>query len=359
MKSHRSLIVFFISFIGVLGLSVGALYLVLVLLDINISADTLGSVGSLLQGTLGIAIGFSGAFVAVLISALSYELVTQQKGREDHVFITDKLEKAIFPIIRVAKELRGLYIILLESQSIKDQIVRRYQLKDTVNEDEFGRLTQEEAQYKTRLSKALDNLVDALEEVNSNSYALYMWQESGKGKSFCLDKHGLNNSIYEYSVYKDLPEVASVLRMFARFINHPSNHTVDKAVAPRGMARLSKTSQGAPFNNHSVRIFLELGAEIWTLTGNDAEGKGYVANLGAAILYEITLCIPQTSGELRIILNDLFSDMVDAKLLDRNPLLIAISRLGVESWYGVSLSAAIAHFRDIEPTLIHSQFKSS
>jgi len=109
VKKASTLHGFFVSFVAVLAVTVITVFAMTILLSTAPSADVLGGYGSLLQGTLGVAVGLAGAYVAIKIASLSYTLVNQQKSREDFLLVSDKILKSITPLIKLSRSLRDLY----------------------------------------------------------------------------------------------------------------------------------------------------------------------------------------------------------------------------------------------------------
>lgn len=71
--------------------------------------ENLSAFGGVLEGTLGIAVGLSGALFAIIIAYLSYRITDMQKKREDYLELSRTIESHTQPIINLLKNYRSLY----------------------------------------------------------------------------------------------------------------------------------------------------------------------------------------------------------------------------------------------------------
>lgn len=70
--------------------------------------EVFGSLGTLIQGTLGVGVSLAGAFVAITIASVSYELLSAEQYREDFILLAEKMENAVAPIQCVARCMAAL-----------------------------------------------------------------------------------------------------------------------------------------------------------------------------------------------------------------------------------------------------------
>ena len=75
-------------------------------------------------------------------------------------------------------------------------------------------------------------------------------------------------------------------------------------------------------------------------------------NMGAAMIYDISCCIPESASDLERAFRSAFGGIVDADLLKKIPLLAVASQLGHLRFYGGSFNYALENFRRLEPQLI-------
>ena len=314
----------------------------------DFTTGVLGAVGGLLQGTLGTAVALAGAYVAIRIAALSYQIVTEQKQREDFFVVSQTIESGLQPLIRVTKGLRDVFGAEVEARAAKDEIIARLAPHGV----DYSRITEalsdSERMHFSHSARAVFELADALEDAATNSYAAYIWQEAGRDEVFWLDQIDFGGSSPRLSVYNDPHEIVSLLRVRARRMTELARSaSFADVLVPRLVANATKDADNNEFDNVSVRTFLEAGAGIWSFSGNNG-----VANVGAAILFDISRCIPATSTELESAFVSLFGDVANAALLKRVPLLAVTSRLGAINWYGSSFGYALKAVRQHKPRLV-------
>ena len=179
--------------------------------------DNLGAIGSLLQGTLGIAVSLAGAYVAIKLAGLGYDILNKENKRDDYVIINDIVSSAINPIFKIAQEYEKLIDIFRKiSDDDKFQRNIREVLEQAIEDSDFEIKPDD---YKPKISNTLEadndkderdkkeiipdltfmnelgnqvsNLKGALEDIRSNQFSYFMFREliDKNAKKSLLLKH--------------------------------------------------------------------------------------------------------------------------------------------------------------------------
>lgn len=356
MSLSTSLRDFILAFLAILITTILVTFAIVHATEKSPDTNVLGEVGSFLQGTLGTAVALAGAFVAIRIAALSYQIVMEQKHREDFFALSEAIEAGIKPLMVVARQMRNLYGVGVAAKNVKHDIEQRFFSEgyDKSGKDEIlmkieEPLTPEEKVHFSQLSQAISNLADALDEVTTNSYAMFIWQECGKNENFLLNKFKFGEDINSLSAYNDLHEIVNLLRIRADIVRDQAKEAcLGDILTPQLVANNTKDEDDNDFDNISLRDFLEIGARIWVKKTED----GKLANLGAAIIYDISLCLPESSSELESALISAFNGIAEHDFLKRIPFFVITSKLDPASWCGSSLGFVLKSVRRHKPKIL-------
>jgi hypothetical protein len=260
MKKSHLLLQLFFSCIAIVALTVVVTVVGYHYFRDPFKHEIFGSLGTLIQGTLGIGVSLAGAFVAITIASVSYELLRAEQYREDFCLIADKMESAVIPIQSVAHCLVTLFDLEIRGEREKSA-----HFKFEPSTDWSARLPLSAIPYKTALASAVANLSDALLEVSKSSYSLYIWRSCSTQKGLWLQNIRLGNPCGSLSVRDDLVGVAMILRMHATTLAAQNEFSLKGLAVPRIVRNMTSVVGKQRTENGGVGTLLELGVEMCPL----------------------------------------------------------------------------------------------
>lgn len=306
------------------------------------ASSAANNIGTVLQGTLGIAASLAGALVAIRLASLANEIIQHEREREDFNFLNDKIEQAMRPIVEVALRLSELYGVSVSTWEERTRLMQA-SAQDPTDASAWELSIGKTVHFKQELADKFDALVVALEHVLINSVSLSIWRQAGKNETMYFQELGINKNGFDLNASKDLGEFLGILRLRTTHLREQATNAKWADIyAPRYISAGARTISGEEFNHASVRNFLELGSELWILE---------TRNLGAALLADMAKCIPASHEELEEILLNLFGKVIDRDSLSRCPTLLVTKELGTHIWFSSSLSYTLEELRKLQVKL--------
>lgn len=329
---------FFGLFIIVFSMTIFSLYCLIVYFKTPLSHDVLSNFGGLLEGTLGIAVGLAGAVIAIIIASQTYNIYSLQKKREDYIELSRMIESRSMPIIKFIKSYREFYwsYVRLEGEYLIKAHKGPRHWDESSADLEISRL---------QVAGCLTLLADSIVGITEVPESLELWTELVPKSKLKLEL--LTND--RLSVVKDLPEIANILYHAAlRMKNTASTFSSAEFNTHRNIAKFTKDKNGEILDNNDggVKTLLQAGAEIFINKIDDSN----VENIGAAILNDLLISIPENNPEFyKFITNNFNFKISDKSVLSSVSVYNLLKKDGFRYWLGSSLATVHRSLEEKQP----------
>ncbi len=368
MESQNSKFLFYT--VLTLGLTVVAL-VILGRLDTYYGVDKYSNIGGIIQGSLGIAVSFGGAFAAVRIAQLGIRIVEREKRRDDYVNYNDIVDRTILPFKRLAGSLQSLFDVHL-MYSLDIQKLHSWCNEDAsyIALDEKGRLNLLNdnvfnKEYNAQVVAALRAIAENLELISTNHHAYLVWLHSyGRLKKEFLKSNDCLGRVYSYPITKidlgsDLNDLIALIRMRANLIERHRIRdfdilraaalsttllTQDDMIDVKGMQSMQvedliklKEAKIEPLIGY--RLLFDIGLIVWSEFGDLEAPLTPVHNVAGAFLHDILLALPD-KDDVEAVFEGVFGQMMDLKPTN-TPGYMVLKRIGVDYWYSNLLQQSI------------------
>lgn len=330
--------------------------------------EKIGNIGSLLQGSIGIAVSLAGSIVAIRIANLGTEIVKREVKRDDFVKFNEVLQQTINPFKDLVDTISYLF---LKAKTLNSNV--RQLIDETLNNKEYEKLGEMEKlvnlnlpfdnHFKNEIAESIDALATSLENITKSPFSFYLWKFIANRRSdqfknietlsltdFPYDKIEFDRELFD--LIQILRVRASLMRqteiikkdiVFAHF------HAISQILFYNDYLKsvainLDKSQKGEIENDKkyqrilsTAESFIVLGFLVWKepnfhkdlVIPNEFQ---VYSNIGAALIHDILFCIPTEEDIME------FNKTFFKEIFNVEPDSIAITKLiqelGTAFWYG-------------------------
>jgi len=130
---------------------------------------------TLFQGTIGLAVAFAGAWVAIKIASIATLTIQKEKDREDFMAVNQLIKEGLSPYFKLGDKLSDLYLQYIIEKPTIDSYVKEIG-KDPDWRDKLHEKLHPKADYKIAFGKIGLEIVDCLDNSSSNIISNAIWR---------------------------------------------------------------------------------------------------------------------------------------------------------------------------------------
>lgn len=376
--------------IAILLVTVGVV--ILLFLFFKGDDNKLGSIGSILQGSIGVAVSLAGAIVAIRIANLGTDIVEREVRRDDLVKFNEILMETTTPFKELANSLTNFFVSAkMLNNKIKELVNKTlnnpdYDSKETVEKLVSPMLSFDE-EFQSAMIKSIEEIANRLSDITKSPYSFYLWKyitnkrktQFKNHEAFCLTEFPYN----QINLDKELHDLIQMLRVRVSILKKKNFerkdiifaffHTTCQILGSpylRSIAEQAEISRITKIqtNKRNSRIlataesFISLGYLLWNEENIDKNLKlpadfRLYSNIGSSLIHDIILCIPNES-DINEFVSNLFKEIFEVNS-ENVALIRLLKEMGTSFWYSGELKEILGIVQNTESWSFNKYWSSA
>ncbi|WP_316738499.1 hypothetical protein [Pedobacter aquatilis] len=225
----------------------------------SFSFTELASISDVIQGTLGVAVSFAGALVAIKLARISTLLIEKEKAREDNKSYNEIISAALTPFRTLSNTITELYLNSADFDHVFSDVLRYP--SESESQKPISNLDLVE------ISRLLDNhlrdMISALENIQKDtfSYALWLMRSNYNAKAGKFIERGGSSGF-------NVSDTGEMGHANVSFLADDITHTLSN------LKLLQKNFRQAGVNDEDIQLVKKMLERQISLTRKEREGRG-------------------------------------------------------------------------------------